>query len=130
VVYGAFQGRSIPAPEAARIVWHCLLALVRVAARFVGVKRLHPIPARDGVNQPPGYKEVPFSISHPKMFPGWHRLFHEPQYCSPRLLHEIWRPKEIYITENGCAANDTVAANGNLYDSDRLTYLRNGMMWQ
>ena len=81
-------------------------------------------------NQPPGYKEVPFSISHPKMYSDWHQLFHGSQYWSPRLLHEIWRPKEIYITEEGCAGNDTVAADGNVYDSDRLTYLRNGMMWQ
>src|SRR5690606_33008392 len=81
-------------------------------------------------DQPSGYESVPFSVSHPKMFSDWHRLVPESQYWSPRLLHEIWQPKEIYITENGCAANDMIAADGNVYDSDRITYLRNGMMHQ
>ncbi len=76
------------------------------------------------------YTEVPFSASHPKMFSDWHRLVPESQYWSPRLLHEIWKPKEIYITENGCAAADTVATDGNVHDYDRVMYLRNGMMWQ
>ena len=48
--------------------------------------------------------ERPFSLSHPKMLSDWHRLVPESQYWSPRLLHDIWKPKEIYITENGCAA--------------------------
>ena len=73
---------------------------------------------------------MPFSVSHPKMFSDWHRLVPKSQYWSPRLLHEIWKPKEIYITENGCAANDTIAADGIVYDSDRITYMRNGMLWQ
>ena len=34
---------------------------------------------------------------------------------------------EIYITENGCAASDQIAADGKVYDSDRIMYLRNGM---
>jgi beta-glucosidase len=45
-------------------------------------------------------------------------------------LQALWKPKEIYITENGCAGDDVVAADGNVYDSDRLMYLRNGMLWQ
>ena len=69
-------------------------------------------------------------MSHPKMFSDWHRLVPESQYWSPRLLREIWEPKEIYITENGCAAADAVAKDGNVYDYDRVMYLRNGMMWQ
>jgi beta-glucosidase len=81
-------------------------------------------------DQPPGYREVPFNVSHPKMFSAWHRLAPESQYWSPRLLHALWKPQEIYITENGCAASDAVAADGNVYDSDRLMYLRNGMMHQ
>jgi beta-glucosidase len=51
------------------------------------------------------------------------------QYRSLRLLHPLWKPKEIYITENGCAASDVVGAIGNVYDSDRSMYLRNAMMW-
>jgi beta-glucosidase len=97
---------------------------------FVGINVYIPAMLVMASSEAPGYKEIPFSVSHPKMFSDWHRLVPESQYWSPRLLHEIWKPKEIYITENGCAGNDTVASDGNVYDSDRLTYLRNGMMWQ
>jgi beta-glucosidase len=55
---------------------------------------------------------------------AWHRLEPEVLYWAPRLPHSIWKPKEIYITENGCAASDEMAADGNVYDSDRLMYLR------
>jgi beta-glucosidase len=78
--------------------------------------------------QPPGYREVPFNVSHPKMFSAWHRLAPEVLYWAPRLLHSIWKPREIYITENGCTASDEMAADGHVYDSDRVMYLRNGLM--
>jgi beta-glucosidase len=81
-------------------------------------------------DRPPGYQDVPFNDSQPKMFSSWHRLAPESQYWCPRLLHTLWKPKAIYITENGCAASDVVAADGHVYDSDRLMYLRNGMLWQ
>jgi beta-glucosidase len=97
---------------------------------FVGINVYIPTLLVMASEQPPGYREVPFNVSHPKMFSSWHRLAPESQYWSPRLLHSLWKPKEIYITENGCAASDVVAADGHVYDSDRLMYLRNGLMWQ
>jgi beta-glucosidase len=97
---------------------------------FVGINVYIPTLLVMASDQPPGYREVPWNVSHPKMFSAWHRLAPESQYWSPRLLHSLWKPKEIYITENGCAASDIVAPDGNVYDSDRLMYLRNGMMWQ
>jgi beta-glucosidase len=97
---------------------------------FVGINVYIPSLLVMASDQPPGYREVPFSVSHPKMFSAWHRLAPESQYWAPRLLQALWKPKEIYITENGCAGDDVVAADGKVYDSDRLMYLRNGMMWQ
>jgi len=97
---------------------------------FVGINVYVPTLLVMAFDQPPGYREVPFNDSHPKMFSSWHRLAPESQYWSPRLLHSIWKPKEIYITENGCGASDVVADDGNVYDSDRLMYLRNGMLHQ
>lgn len=96
---------------------------------FVGINVYIPALAVTS-SEASGYEAVPFSVSHPKMFSDWHRLAPESQYWSPRLLHEIWKPKEIYVTENGCAAADAVADDGNVYDYDRVMYLRNGMMWQ
>jgi beta-glucosidase len=72
----------------------------------------------------PGWQEIPTSVSHPKMFSSWHSLSPEALYWGPRLLNEIWKPKAIYITESGCAAADTVAPDGQVYDTDRIMYLR------
>jgi beta-glucosidase len=97
---------------------------------FVGINVYIPSLLVMASDQPSGYREIPWNNSHPKMFSSWHRLAPESQYWSPRLLHSIWKPKEIYITENGCATSDAIAADGIVYDSDRLMYLRNAMMWQ
>jgi beta-glucosidase len=105
-------------------------AVIGAPLDFVGINVYIPSLLVIASDEPPGYREVPFNESHPKMFSSWHRLAPESQYWSPRLLHSIWKPKEIYITENGCAASDKVAADGNVYVSDRLMYLRNGMMHQ
>lgn len=72
----------------------------------------------------PGWQEIPTSISHPKMFSPWHSFSPEVLYWGPRLLNEIWKPKAIYITESGCAAADTVTSDGQVYDTDRIMYLR------
>ena len=95
---------------------------------FVGINVYIPSLLVIASDEPPGYREVPFNVSHPKMFSAWHRLEPEVLYWAPRLLQSIWNPKEIYITENGCAASDKIASDGRVYDSDRLMYLRNGMM--
>jgi beta-glucosidase len=94
---------------------------------FVGINVYMPSLLVMSSDQPSGFREVPFNVSHPKMFSSWHRLEPECLYWAPRLLHSIWKPKEIYITENGCAGSDEMAADGNIYDSDRVMYLRNGL---
>ena len=75
-------------------------------------------------DQPPGYREVPFNVSHPKMFSAWHRLAPRVAVLVAAAAASLWKPKEIYITENGCAASDELAADGNVYDSDRVMYLQ------
>jgi hypothetical protein len=84
---------------------------------FVGINVYIPSLLVVASDQPPGYREVPFNVSHPKMFSAWHRLAPESQYWSPRLLHSIWKPKEIYVTENGCAASDAVAAGDGAFST-------------
>jgi len=95
---------------------------------FVGINVYIPSLLVMAADRAPGYREVPWNVSHPKMFSSWHRLAPESQYWAPRLLSSLWKPKEIFITESGCAASDIIAADGNIYDSDRLMYLRNCLM--
>jgi beta-glucosidase len=45
-------------------------------------------------------------------------------YWGVRQISELWKPKAIYISENGCSADDPLVA-GRVDDSDRVMYLRN-----
>jgi beta-glucosidase len=91
---------------------------------FVGINVYRPTVYVLAADQAPGYKEVPFNNSHPKMFSSWHVLGPEVMYWASRFVQSLWKAKEIHITENGCAADDTIAADGNVYDTDRVMFLR------
>ena len=54
----------------------------------------------------------------------WHYIGPEALYWAPRHVARLWNAKEIYITENGCGAADEQAADGMIYDSDRIMFLR------
>ena len=42
-------------------------------------------------------------------------------------MQSLWKTKQIHITENGCAAEDLVAEEGAIYDTDRIMFLRNNL---
>jgi beta-glucosidase len=72
----------------------------------------------------PGYRVIPISASHPAMASAWHIFDPEVMYWAPRQVSSLWGPESIFITENGCAAADQVSQDGNVYDSDRVMFLR------
>ena len=74
-----------------------------------------------------GYEVLPFSKSHPRMASSWQFFGPEALYWAPRNVHHVWNVKEIYITENGCGTADQPAADGVVYDSDRIMFLRNNL---
>ena len=45
-------------------------------------------------------------------------------YWAPKFVQSLWGAREIYITENGCASDDVIAPDGNIYDTDRVLFLR------
>jgi beta-glucosidase len=59
------------------------------------------------------------------MASDWLRVGPEAIYWAPRLAANIWNIDTIYISENGTSAADKVAADGSIYDLDRIMYLRN-----
>lgn len=73
----------------------------------------------------PGFTVLPFPASFPHMRSEWLRIGPETIYWAPRLAAKIWNLDTIYISENGTSATDAVAADGNIYDIDRIMYLRN-----
>jgi beta-glucosidase len=95
---------------------------------FVGLNIYMPNHYVLAADAAPGYRLVPFSPSHPRMAAPWHRIGPEALYWAPRHVATLWGVKEVYMTENGCAAADEVAADGNVYDTDRVMFLRNYLM--
>jgi beta-glucosidase len=91
---------------------------------FVGINVYRPACYVEPSDEPPGYRTVPINASHPKMHSGWHIFDPEVMYWAPRHVHSLWGAKSIFITENGCAADDRPADDGKVYDSDRLMFLR------
>jgi len=91
---------------------------------FVGINVYKPRCYVEPSDEPPGYREIPINASHPKMQSSWHVLDPAVMYWAPKHLQSIWGATSIYITENGCAASDAVAADGRVYDSDRVMFLR------
>lgn len=71
-----------------------------------------------------GYAVLPHLKSSPRMASPWLYVGPEVAYWAVRNVSELWKPKALYISENGCSADDPVT-NGVVYDADRIMYLRN-----
>ena len=91
---------------------------------FVGINVYVPKYVR-AIDAAPGYEPLEFSKSHPRMASSWHFIGPEALYWAPRHLVKLWSVKDIFITENGCGAADDLAADGVVYDTDRIMFLRN-----
>jgi len=70
-----------------------------------------------------GYEKVPNPPSYPHMASSWLSIGPEAMYWAPKLAAETLGIKEIYITENGCSCDDAIAADGEVYDTDRVMFL-------
>ncbi len=91
---------------------------------FVGINVYKPAMYVAPADDAPGYREIPINASHPKMMSAWHVLDPVALYWAPRQVRSLWGAESIFITENGCASSDAVAADGKVYDSDRVMFLR------
>jgi beta-glucosidase len=92
---------------------------------FVGINVYRPSVYVLASDQAPGYREIPVNKSHPKMQSSWHVFGPEALYWAPKFVQSLWKAKEIHITENGCATADELAADGSVYDTDRVMFLKN-----
>lgn len=91
---------------------------------FIGINIYTPVyvQADDSTN---GFSVVQKPKSYPHMASPWLDIGPEALYWGPRHIAQIWHVKEIYITENGCSSADVLTADGQVYDTDRVMYLRN-----
>ena len=91
---------------------------------FVGLNVYRPEYVRADAS-PSGYVVEKRPSSFPRMASDWLYVGPEVIYWAIRNVSEIWKPKALYITENGCSADDVVTADGRIEDTDRVMYLRN-----
>jgi beta-glucosidase len=91
---------------------------------FVGINVYQPMWVRADSNEA-GYSVVPDPASYPAMYSPWLKFGPEALYWGPKLAHDLWKIKEIYITENGTSSADVIAPDGHVYDTDRVMFLRN-----
>ena len=100
------------------------LKIISSPLDFVGINIYQPtfVRADDSAQ---GFAVVPNPASYPHMISPWLFVGPEVLYWGPHHISKIWGAKEIYITENGCSSSDVPAADGKVYDTDRIMYLRN-----
>ncbi len=93
---------------------------------FVGINLYAPTYVRAAGN-PKGFEVIQKPASYPHMASPWLDIGPEALYWAPRHVAEVWKVKEMYITENGCSSADVLTPDGKVYDTDRVMYLRNYM---
>jgi beta-glucosidase len=101
------------------------LEIISSPIDFVGLNIYAPQYYVVAADRAPGFKVLPFPASFPHMNVDWLRIGPETIYWVPRLAAKVWNIDTIYISENGTSAADALAADGSVYDLDRIMYLRN-----
>jgi beta-glucosidase len=91
---------------------------------FVGLNVYTPEYVRASAS-PEGYTIEKRQTSYPHMASPWIFIGPEVIYWAVRNVSDIWKPRALYITENGCSADDVITAEGRIEDTDRVMYLRN-----
>lgn len=93
---------------------------------FLGLNLYQPFYVRPDESEA-GYAMIPVPASHPHMLSPWITVGPEVLYWAPKLVSDLWMVQNLYITENGTSSSDVLAADGRIYDVDRIMFLRNGL---
>lgn len=78
------------------------------------------------IDQEPGFEVLRMPEGYPRMHMPWLHIVPESLYWGVRHISETIGRADlpIQITENGCAAQDELNAQGEVLDTDRILYLR------
>jgi beta-glucosidase len=91
---------------------------------FVGINVYCPMVYVVASDETPGWRNVPFAKGHAKAAVNNFPIGPECLYWAPKFVQSLWGAKEIFITENGCAGDEVIADDGNIYDTDRVMFVR------
>lgn len=77
-------------------------------------------------DNPRGYELLPLPKGYPQMHMPWLHFLPESLYWGVRFTGEALGRKDlpIFISENGCAADDLLTPAGEVLDTHRILYLR------
>lgn len=100
------------------------LDIISSPVDFAGINLYTPTYVRAS-DSPLGFDKLENPSSFPHMASPWLTIGPEALYWAPRHVADIWKVKEMYITENGCSAADPLTPDGHIFDTDRVMYLRN-----
>ncbi|HEY6222926.1 MAG TPA: family 1 glycosylhydrolase, partial [Gemmatimonadales bacterium] len=100
------------------------LKIISSPLDFVGTNIYQPMFVRADAG-PSGFAVVPNPASYPHMASPWLFIGPEVLYWGPHHVAKLWNVAEIYVTENGCSSSDVPAADSQVYDTDRVMFLRN-----
>jgi beta-glucosidase len=117
--YLEHEGANAPKVEAGD------MEIVGSPLDFVGLNVYTPEYVRADSSSPLGFKVERRQASYPHMASPWLFIGPEVIYWAVRNVSEVWKPPAVYITENGCSADDVITADGRIEDTDRVMYLRN-----
>lgn len=92
---------------------------------FIGLNIYNPQYARADSSAPSGYSVLNQPESFPHMASPWLTIGPEAIYWGVRNVCDVWKPPAVYITENGTSSSDVPTPEGQIYDSDRIMFLRN-----
>jgi len=111
--------------DAAPIIEPGDLALIHQPLDAIGFNVYSGVYVR-AAETPSGYEVLPYPPGYPRLHMPWLQVVPESLYWGVRHLSEtLQRPElPVFISENGCAAQDTVTATGEVLDLDRIYYLR------
>jgi beta-glucosidase len=91
---------------------------------FVGLNIYTPGYVRAD-DSPMGFAVERNPTSYPHMASPWLTIGPECIYWGVRNVCDLWKPKGIFITENGTSSDDVLTPAGRVEDTDRVMYLRN-----
>ena len=91
---------------------------------FLGLNVYTPEYVR-AASTPAGFEVLPRQDAFPHMDSPWLNVGPEVLYWAVRNVCDVWNAPPIYITENGCSAEDVLTSTGRVNDTERVMYLRN-----
>jgi beta-glucosidase len=96
--------------------------LISLPTDFLGMNLYTGFFVRSGPDGQP--EELSLPVNYPRADSPWLHLAPQTMYWGTRLAQETYRPKEIYVTENGCGYNVEPVVGGEVHDLHRREFLR------